>query len=62
MNALDELPLLEIFFATERLLIGGERRPCAGGETLALEAPPGGTELVRIARSNAADADAAVSG
>src|SRR5450631_1446124 len=47
-------------FATDRVLIGGEWRAAAGGQTLALENPSDGSELARIARGGAADIDAAV--
>jgi aldehyde dehydrogenase (NAD+) len=47
-------------FAADRVLIGGEWRAAAGGQTLALENPSDGSELARIARGGAADIDAAV--
>jgi aldehyde dehydrogenase (NAD+) len=48
-------PLVE----PEQLLIGGEWRSAADGETLALENPSEGSELARIARGGPADIDAA---
>lgn len=49
-----------IGFDTTQVLIGGEWRASASGETLPLVNPSDGTELARIARGNAADIDAAV--
>ncbi|MEO6362110.1 MAG: aldehyde dehydrogenase family protein [Caldimonas sp.] len=47
-------------FATDRLLIGGEWRAAASGQTLSLEDPSDGSTLAHIARGSAADIDAAV--
>ena len=49
-----------IGFDTTQVLIGGEWRASASGETLPLVNPSDGSELARIARGNAADIDAAV--
>ena len=50
----------QIPFDTRTLLVGGEWRLAAGGETLALANPSDGSGLARIARGGAADIDAAV--
>ena len=47
-------------FDSTRVLIGGEWRAAANGQTLALHDPSDGSELARIARGTAADIDAAV--
>jgi aldehyde dehydrogenase (NAD+) len=47
-------------FDTRQLLIGGQWRPAAAGETLPLENPSDGSLLGEIARGRAADVDAAV--
>ena len=47
-------------FDSTRVLIGGEWRAPANGQTLALHDPSDGSELARIARGTAADIDAAV--
>ncbi len=49
-----------IGFDSSGVFIGGQWRPCAGGQTLALIDPSDGTPLARIARGTAADIDAAV--
>jgi aldehyde dehydrogenase (NAD+) len=47
-------------FDSTRVLIGGEWRAPANGQTLALHDPSDGSELARVARGTAADIDAAV--
>ena len=47
-------------FATDRVLIAGEWRAPASGETLPLVNPSDGSELARIAAGDARDVDAAV--
>ena len=47
-------------FDSTHVLIGGEWRAAANGQTLALHDPSDGSELARIARGTAADIDAAV--
>ena len=47
-------------FNTEQVLINGQWRPGASGETLPLMNPSDGSLLAQIARGNAADVDAAV--
>ncbi len=47
-------------FDTTELLIGGRWRGAESGQTLPLDNPSDGTPLARIARSGAADVDAAV--
>jgi aldehyde dehydrogenase (NAD+) len=47
-------------FDTTRILINGQWRPCASGETLPLLNPSDGSLLAQIARGSAADIDAAV--
>jgi len=47
-------------FDTRQLLIGGQWRACASGETLPLLNPSDGSVLAEIARGQAADIDAAV--
>ncbi|MEK8052042.1 aldehyde dehydrogenase family protein [Ideonella sp. DXS22W] len=49
-----------IGFDTRQLLIGGQWRPAASGETLPLLNPSDGSLLTEIARGTAADVDAAV--
>lgn len=49
-----------IGFDARQLLIGGQWRPAAGGETLPLINPSDGSLLTEIARGTAADVDAAV--
>ena len=47
-------------FNTQQVLIGGQWRASASGQTLPLHNPSDGTLLAQIARGNAADIDAAV--
>ena len=47
-------------FDTSLVLINGQWRPCASGQTLPLRNPSDGSLLAQIARGNAADIDAAV--
>ncbi|HXQ63302.1 MAG TPA: aldehyde dehydrogenase family protein, partial [Steroidobacteraceae bacterium] len=47
-------------FASDLLLIGGEWRASEARATLPVEDPSTGTEVGRIARGSAADVDAAV--
>jgi aldehyde dehydrogenase (NAD+) len=49
-----------ISFDTRQMLIGGQWRACASGETLPLVNPSDGSMLAEIARGSAADIDAAV--
>ncbi len=49
-----------IGFDSREVLIGGQWRPCASGETLPLMNPSDGTRLCEIARGAATDIDAAV--
>src|SRR5450755_588920 len=51
---------LSVPFATEHVLIGGQWRAGASGQTLELEDPSDGSTFARIARGGAADIDAAV--
>ena len=51
---------MKIWFDTTRVLIDGEWRAPANGETLPLEDPSSGEMLCQIARGTAADIDAAV--
>src|SRR5450755_83554 len=51
---------LSVPFATEHVLIGGQWRAGASGQTLELEDPSDGSTFARIARGGAADVDAAV--
>src|SRR5664279_330525 len=51
---------LSVPFATEHVLIGGQWRAGASGQTLELEDPSDGSTFARIARGGASDVDAAV--
>ena len=51
---------LPLWFDPALCLIGGQWRPAASGDTLALVNPSDGSELARIARGRAEDIDAAV--
>ena len=51
----------DIPFDASLILIDGQWRACASGQTLPLEHPSDGSELTRIARGTAADVDASVS-
>jgi aldehyde dehydrogenase (NAD+) len=51
---------MTIAFDTTELLIGGQWRRAAGGQTLPVEDPSTGAEFARIAAGTAADIDAAV--
>ena len=51
---------LPLWFDPALCLIGGQWRPAASGDTLALVNPSDGSELARIARGGAEDIDAAV--
>lgn len=50
----------DVWFETDRILIGGTWRVGSGGETLPVVNPSDGTVIAQIARGNAADIDAAV--
>ena len=50
---------LPLWFDPALCLIGGQWRPAASGDTLALVNPSDGSELARIARGGAEDIDAA---